>query len=65
MLNDYEKTQKYLETAAKDKKTLLSAYLGSPTIKTKIICSDNWKPDDDYKVEELSLIHISEPTRLL
>jgi len=52
MLNDYEKTQKYLETAAKDKKTLLSAYLGSPTIKTKIICSDNWKPDDDYKVEE-------------
>lgn len=52
MLADYDTTQKFLETAAKDKETLLAAYLGSPTIKTKMICSDNWVPEEDYKVEE-------------
>ena len=53
MLKDYDTTQKYLESAAKEKKTLLAAYVGSPTIKTKMICSDNWIPEDsDYKVED-------------
>lgn len=52
MLKDYDTTQKYLETASKDKESLLAAYLGSPSIKTKMICSDNWIPEDDYKVEE-------------
>lgn len=52
MLADYDTTQKFLETAAQDKETLLAVYLGSPTIKTKMICNDNWIPEEDYKVEE-------------
>lgn len=52
ILNDYDTTQKYLETAALGHDTLLSAYIGSPTLETKMICNDNWIPEDDYTVEE-------------
>ena len=52
LINDYDATQKYLESAAKEHSELLSAYLGSPTLPTKMICSDNWIPEDDYVVED-------------
>lgn len=52
IMNDYDSTQKYLETVAKEHKDLLSAYIGSPSFKTKMICSDNWIPEDNYVVAE-------------
>lgn len=52
MLDDYDATQKYLEAAAKEHTDLLSAYVGSPSLKTKMICNDNWIPEDDYVVED-------------
>lgn len=52
MLNDYDATQKYLEMTAKEHSDLLSAYVGSPSFATKMICNDNWIPEDDYVVEE-------------
>lgn len=52
LLKDYDATQKYLETAAKEHSDLLSAYVGSPSFPTKLICSENWIPEDDYVVEE-------------
>ncbi|MCI8306480.1 MAG: methyl-accepting chemotaxis protein [Lachnospiraceae bacterium] len=52
LLKDYDTTQNYLETVAGEHETLLAAYLGSPTITTKMICSDNWIPEDGYVVEE-------------
>lgn len=52
MLKDYDSTQKYLETVAGENETLLAAYLGSPTLETKMICNDNWIPEEDYVVEE-------------
>ncbi len=52
IMNDYDATQKYLETVAKEHKDLLSAYIGSPSFKTKMICSDNWIPEDNYVVAE-------------
>ncbi len=52
IMNDYDATQKYLEAAAKKYKDLLSAYIGAPSFKTKMICSDNWIPEDDYVVAE-------------
>ncbi|MCI8365057.1 MAG: methyl-accepting chemotaxis protein [Eubacterium sp.] len=52
IMNDYDATQKYLEAAAKKHKDLLSAYIGSPSFQTKMICNDNWIPEDDYVVTE-------------
>lgn len=52
IMNDYEATQKYLETTAKKHTDLLSVYIGSPSFHTKLICSDNWIPEDDYVVAE-------------
>lgn len=52
IMNDYDATQKYLEAATKEHTDLLSAYIGSPSFKTKMICNDNWIPEDDYVVAE-------------
>lgn len=52
MLKDYDTTQKYLETVASENDSILAAYLGSPTLETKMICNDNWIPEDGYLVEE-------------
>lgn len=52
MLENYDATQKYLEKTAEKHSDLLSAYVGSPSFKTKMICNDNWIPEDDYVVEE-------------
>ncbi len=52
IMNDYDATQKYLEAAAKKHTDLLSAYIGSPSFKTKMICNDNWIPEEDYVVTD-------------
>lgn len=52
ILNDYDTTQKYLEQATGEHSDLLSAYVGSPSFKTKMISNDNWIPEEDYVVEE-------------
>lgn len=52
LLDDYDTTQKYLEAAAGEHSDLLSAYVGSPSFPTKMICNDGWIPEDDYIVEE-------------
>lgn len=52
IMNDYDATQKYLEAAAKKHTDLLSAYIGSPSFKTKMICNDNWIPEENYVVTD-------------
>lgn len=50
LLDDYDTFQGYLEKASENYSNLLAAYVGSPSIPTKMICSDGWIPEEDYDV---------------